>query len=265
MIKVNYPSPPALLPHQWLPSKLFSVFFGSQVLLPPLTTPFLLKTCHWAKQYFSNQTVDQPEGFAHSVTACRKATLACLESRRPLTPQPSPPRKTFSQTSCRLLFTTPPTHRWVSRSQRPRQSKKSQSLCSWHSVESPTVRSARGRSWTESRSRNFARPLSERPKCSDLTSQRWRGEVNMVSSSSTRSSIARATFTRSTQAAKESGWRRDAEGRGRTWDTFKGISQIISQWSINQLPTNQWINVISKNWLSVNQWINKSMISQWIN
>ena len=160
--------------------------------------------------------VNPPEGFAHSVTACRKAILACLESSRPLTPQPSPPRKTFSQTSCRLLFTTPPAHLWVSASQRPRQSKKSQSLCCRHSVESPTVRSARGRSCTESRSRNFTRPLSESPKCSALTSQRWRGEVNMVSSSSTRSSIARATFTRSTQAGKERGWRREAEGIGRT-------------------------------------------------
>ena len=206
---------PAWRQPQSLPSRLSSACSASPAQLLPAPTPSLLKRCHdWVKETVKPNY--RPVGLAHSATACRKAMLACLESRRPLAPQPSPPRKTFSQTSCMLLFTTPPVHLWVSRSQRPRQSKKSQSVCSRHSVESPTVRSARGLSCTESRSRYLTRPLSERPKCSALTSQRWSGEVNIVSSSSTRSSIARATLTRSTQAGKERGCRKDAEGSGRT-------------------------------------------------
>ena len=49
---------------------------------------------------------NSPEGFAHWVTACRRAMLACLESSKPLTPQPSPPWNTFSHTTCVLFLIT---------------------------------------------------------------------------------------------------------------------------------------------------------------
>ena len=47
---------------------------------------------------------NSPEGFAHWVTACLSAMLACLESSKPLTPHPSPPWNTFSHTTWQLFL-----------------------------------------------------------------------------------------------------------------------------------------------------------------